>query len=661
MSVHSRNTSYQRVPTNPSFDSSEDLSTEESKFASNVNNRSKRSTRVVYAVLGFIVTAILFYFIGRLSVTFRSTTSPILPVTPTNPAVVAEPSSSIHQVPLPTATPVPNKNDTMSITHGGKKSVGYFVNWGIYGRKYLPKYIPVNDLTHILYAFANVNPSSGTVALSDVWADQDIHYPGDTWNIPGGEKHLFGNFKAIYLLKKKHRHLKLLLSIGGWTYSPNFHPVVVDRAKRAEFVRSSVELLDDYGLDGLDVDYEYPRDEQEAHAYVELLKELRHALDQREIENGNGCRFLLTIAAPCGPDHYKKLIVKEMDRYLSFWNLMSYDYSGSWDTIANHQANMYGAPINTHDALTFYTSHGVEPSKLVLGVPLYGRSFASTGGPGTKFEGTGRGTWEKGVYDYRVLPLPFQSTYVYNDENVMASWTLDGVEGGEMVSYDTPVVAKLKGEFIRDNGLGGSMFWELSGDKMPSATVEEVENKNEREAKMKEAGEGVENMNGTKCLSAVGVAPRRPRRRPRVANPWTNPPIGPKKRKRKALDLTLSDVHVERFYYLSTEARWHGFPQKCRWDRNNDGKEECTEQIMNHAQLLQHVKDHPEGLYSEMGLGPMVPSKKRVVCMYNRCYRKFLFGSLPPHLLSHGKGNCPPRPGSQSCADPVFLDEDAAA
>lgn len=67
------------------------------------------------------------------------------------------------------------------------------------------------NTSHILYAFANIRADSGEVILSDKWADEEIHYPGDSWD----EKGLFGNFKAIYLLKKKHRHLKLLLSIGG--------------------------------------------------------------------------------------------------------------------------------------------------------------------------------------------------------------------------------------------------------------------------------------------------------------------------------------------------------------------------------------------------------------------------------------------------------------
>ncbi|TFK44697.1 glycoside hydrolase superfamily [Crucibulum laeve] len=342
----------------------------------------------------------------------------------------------------------------------GKYSVGYFVNWGIYGRKFPPSLIPTKDLTHILYAFANLKSDTGEVFLSDTWADQDIHYPGDSWNEEGNN--LYGNFKAIYKLKKQNRHLKVLLSIGGWTYSPSFHPVVINPAARAKFVQSAVKLLEDYGLDGLDVDYEYPTNDAEAIGYVALLKELRTALDDHAKSKGADYKFLLTIAAPCGPDNYKKLRIGEMDKSLDFWNMMAYDFSGSWDSIANHQANIYGGPINASEAVSYYVSQGVSKPKIVLGIPLYGRSFMNTQGPGTPFSGIGPGSWEAGVYDYRALPLP--DSHVYRDDKTLASWTYDFAKK-EMVSYDNEEVAQWKGEYIKNECLGGSMFWELSGDK----------------------------------------------------------------------------------------------------------------------------------------------------------------------------------------------------
>lgn len=136
--------------------------------------------------------------------------------------------------------------------------------------------------------------------------------------------------------------------------------------------------------------------------------------------------------------------------------------AGSWDQIANHQANLYGGATSASAAVDFYISKGVRKDKLVLGIPLYGRSFMSTEGPGTPFSGLGPGTWESGVYDYRVLPLP--GSYVHRDEKEVASWTYS-YQTKEMISYDSEEVAQWKGEYIKHKGLGGSMFWELSGDK----------------------------------------------------------------------------------------------------------------------------------------------------------------------------------------------------
>lgn len=136
--------------------------------------------------------------------------------------------------------------------------------------------------------------------------------------------------------------------------------------------------------------------------------------------------------------------------------------AGSWDTIANHQANLYNGPISASTAINWYISQGLPRHKIVVGVPLYGRSFMNTQGPGTPFSGIGPGSWEAGVYDYRALPL--RNSYVLRDNESVASWSYD-YEKKEMISFDDEGVGRAKGEWIRELGLGGSMFWELSGDK----------------------------------------------------------------------------------------------------------------------------------------------------------------------------------------------------
>jgi chitinase len=85
-----------------------------------------------------------------------------------------------------------------------------------------------------------------------------------------------------------------------------------------------------------------------------------------------------------------------------------------------------------------------------------------TDGPGTPYNGIGQGSWEAGVYDYRTLPLP--GSDVHDDNEMVASWSYDS-EKKQMISFDSEEIGKKKGEWIREEGLAGSMFWELSGDK----------------------------------------------------------------------------------------------------------------------------------------------------------------------------------------------------
>jgi chitinase len=171
-----------------------------------------------------------------------------------------------------------------------------------------------------------------------------------------------------------------------------------------------------------------------------------------------------------GPNNYEKLRLQEMTPLLDFYNLMAYDFAGSWDKNAGHQANIVhsnsnpaATPFSADSAINYYINvGGVPPSKIVMGMPLYGRAFTNTDGPGAPFSGVGEGSWENGVWDYKALPRPGAQEQF--DAESGASWCYDG-GSRTMVSYDTVHLAQVKANYIRQRGLGGGMWWESSGDK----------------------------------------------------------------------------------------------------------------------------------------------------------------------------------------------------
>lgn len=346
----------------------------------------------------------------------------------------------------------------------GKVNIGYFVNWGIYARAFYPQMIDATKLTHVLYGFADCDASTGQVKLTDTFADQEKHYDGDSWSEAG--TNVYGNFKQLYLLKQKNRSLKVLLSIGGWTYSQAGHfNFVTSASARATFISSAISILEDNGLDGIDIDFEYPTAGAQAQGFASLLSELRTALNSHAAKKGETNPYQVTAAVPAGQPNYSNLLVSQMDPSLTFWNLMAYDYAGSWSTTSDDQANLYGptnSATDTDTAIKWYVANGATTSKIAMGMPLYGRAFENTDGIRKPFNGIGPGTWEAGVYDYKALPL--SGAKVVEDSTLGSSYSYDATKK-ELVSYDTPNIIRQKAAYIKNKGLAGGMFWELSSDK----------------------------------------------------------------------------------------------------------------------------------------------------------------------------------------------------
>ena len=192
------------------------------------------------------------------------------------------------------------------------------------------------------------------------------------------------------------------------------------------------------------------------------------ALDGYTARHG-GQRLLLTVASPAGSQNYSKMHLGAMAQVLDFFNLMAYDYAGSWDRTTGHQSNWYpsqnhpaATPFSTDAAVRDHIAAGVPAHQIVIGMPLYGRAFESTEGLGEAFSGVGEGSWENGVWDYKALPRP--GAVEKTDEAAVASYCYNP-QSRTMVTYDTVQIAEEKMRYIKQQGLGGAMFWELSGDR----------------------------------------------------------------------------------------------------------------------------------------------------------------------------------------------------
>ncbi|MFF5713623.1 glycosyl hydrolase family 18 protein [Streptomyces sp. NPDC012756] len=351
--------------------------------------------------------------------------------------------------------------------------MGYFTNWGVYGRNYHVKNIvtsgSASKITHINYAFGNVQ--GGKCTIGDSYADYDKAYTADqsvdgvadTWDQP-----LRGNFNQLRKLKKAYPNIKILWSFGGWTWSGGFGQAVQNPAA---FAQSCYDLIEDPRwadvFDGIDLDWEYPNacglscDTSGAASFKNMMQAMRAKF---------GANYLITAAVTADASTGGKIDAADYAgaaQYMNWFNVMTYDFFGAWaaqgPTAPHSPLTSYaGIPqqgFNSAEAIAKFKAKGVPANKLLLGIGFYGRGWTGVtqDAPGGTATGPAQGTYEQGIEDYKVLK-----------NSCPANGTVAGTAyahcGTNWWSYDTPATVNSKMSWAKNQGLGGAFFWEFSGD-----------------------------------------------------------------------------------------------------------------------------------------------------------------------------------------------------
>ncbi|WP_291287531.1 glycosyl hydrolase family 18 protein [Flavobacterium sp.] len=299
-----------------------------------------------------------------------------------------------------------------------KKVVGYYAQWAIYGRDFNVSKIDASKLTHLNYSFYGTSydpahPENTKLQCLDTYADFEHMEGGIPWDAP-----VKGNFYDLKKLKEKYPHLKILISVGGWTKGQDLSPIAASPVARAALAADMVKFMTTYPfIDGFDIDWEYPLSggtdgteilngatvpPQKYHPddnknLVYLLKAMRQAMPNKLITIAAGNNVRNVSKQYLGPNNRAQYgMTEDISTYCDYITFFGYDFGGNWFDKTCYNAPLY-ASGNTNDPLYGATQSesldelttqylnvvGIPANKLIMGIPFYGKKFDHVANDGT--------------------------------------------------------------------------------------------------------------------------------------------------------------------------------------------------------------------------------------------------------------------------------------
>ena len=322
--------------------------------------------------------------------------------------------------------------------------------------------IQEEKLTHINYAFANVIDGRVMFDTADIdntsLKDEDL--------------------KALQKLKDVNPDLKILVSVGGWVWSGNFSDAAMSEESRFRFAKSAADFVQQYNLDGIDIDWEYPNQVgagnthrvEDIENFTLLMEAIRKALDDLE-EREEKSHLLLTIATGADSAYISNTNLGDAAKHLDFINIMTYDFYNGLHSRTGHHANLFPSASNTSrvsdllNSVKLHEDAGVPLEKLTIGIPFYGRkwegvSSAENGGLYQSAESVGQ------IIFYRLIVEDCLENANYRrfwDESAKAPY-LWNENFRIFISYEDAESIGHKIKYLKEKGLSGVMFWEYSDD-----------------------------------------------------------------------------------------------------------------------------------------------------------------------------------------------------